>query len=151
MHNKGLLLQNGTQRQMAEELADALVQRGLAVLDHHFLEEAIRATHDAVLVVPAIQVNVHGVADLEREQQREALDSAVAAINKVAVENHRVLFARPAYELKHLEQIIEVPVQIADHTRLGPRRNEGGAAPARRVVDAVRRQSCAPFRAQPRA
>ena len=75
--------------------------------------EAVDAINGRALVVAAKDEEVLGVLDLVREQQADALQAVLAAVDVVA-EEEVVRVRREAAVLKQPQQVVELPVDVAD-------------------------------------
>ena len=63
--------------------------RALSAPAHAFIAEAVEGVDLLVLVVAAEQVDLGGVADLEREEEHEDLERVRAAVDVVSEEEVR--------------------------------------------------------------
>ena len=83
-----------------------------AVLAQALVVEAVDLGDLPALVVAADQRDAVGVADLEGQEEEEGLDGVVAPIDEVA-EEEVVLVGTLAPDLEQLDEVVELPVDVA--------------------------------------
>ena len=72
-------------------------------------------------MVAADQGDAVGVADLEGQEEEEGLDGVVAPVDEVA-EEQVVLVGTLAPDLEQLDEVVELPVDIAAYLKGANRR-----------------------------
>ena len=72
-------------------------------------------------MVAADQGDAVGVADLEGQEEEEGLDGVVAPVDEVA-EEEVVLVGTLAPDLEQLDEVVELPVDVAAYLTVAKRR-----------------------------
>lgn len=112
MHCKHRTVYNRAYRDVCKKLAECVVH-GCAVLLLALDLEPVRARELEGLVVAAQEADVRRVLELEDEQQQDALDRVVPAVDVVPEEQEPVQ-AGVAGDGEDVQQIVELAVDVAD-------------------------------------
>ena len=87
-----------------------------AVLAQAFVVEAVDLGDLPTFVIATDESDAVGIADLEGQKEEEGLDGVVAPIDKVA-EEQVILVGAFAADLEQLDEVVELPVDIAAYLR----------------------------------
>lgn len=111
VHAKGLLVDEGRQREIVENFGAVPPHIHTAVLAEAFVVEAIDLGDLARLVVAADKRNAVRIAHFERQQQKEGLHAVKAAVHEVA---HKEIIGAGtvATHLEKLDQVKELAVDV---------------------------------------
>ena len=126
MQGEHFILDNCRQWKVLEDLCEEFPYRLSPILLNAFIVEAIIAIDFAVLMVTPEEGDAAAVFDLEDEDVQEGLYAIEAAIHIVAHEEE-VSFLRKnkeygklAADFEYLQQVVELPVDVATHGHRGP-------------------------------
>mmetsp|Transcript_11238 Transcript_11238/g.21117 ORF Transcript_11238/g.21117 Transcript_11238/m.21117 type:complete len:338 (+) Transcript_11238:982-1995(+) len=122
VNNKSLLVDNVTQRKPAEHLAED-VRHLASVLCLYFALEPVNLVHALALVVASRKVKRVWIQALESEESENDLSTPGASIDKVSIEEVRIGLARHVIQLKNVQKIEELAVDVTAHGELAPFRD----------------------------
>mmetsp|Transcript_27616 Transcript_27616/g.87527 ORF Transcript_27616/g.87527 Transcript_27616/m.87527 type:complete len:639 (-) Transcript_27616:230-2146(-) len=110
-----LALDDRADGQVPEDL-DEHGEGEVVVLALHLVLEAVHLADGVLLVVPPVEHDVlRPQSALEGHEDAADLQPHLAAVHEVAVEDVPVLLAGQAALLQDVEQVRDLPVQVADH------------------------------------
>ena len=112
VHAEDLLVDDGRQADVVEDLRAVLPHANRAVLAQALVVEAVHLGDLTRLVVAAYERDAVRIAHLEREQEQKGLDAVEAAVDKVAQEQV-VGLGHVASDPEELLQIVELAVYVA--------------------------------------
>ena len=112
VHAEDCAVDQRREREVVEEVGEEPPDVRAAVFPHALVVEAVDLRDLPALVVAADQRDAVGVADLEGQEEEEGLDGVVAPIDEVA-EEEVVLVGTLAPDLEQLDEVVELPVDVA--------------------------------------
>lgn len=107
-----LVVNEGGQGQVVEEVREELPHVRIAILAQALIVEAVHLRNLPTLVVAAQDGDALGIADLERDEKRDSLDGEVSTIDVVAHEEVIGVWIG-ASDLEQLHQVVELAVDVA--------------------------------------
>ena len=120
MHAENFAVDDGCQREKVEHLAAVLPHSGGPVLVQTLLVEAVHLCDLPGLVVAPYEGDFGGVLYLETHQKCERLETIVTPVHIVAEEDVIHLVWEPARRAEELQQVVELPVDVAADGYRGP-------------------------------
>ena len=102
---------------------NVLPRVGATILAQAFVVKAVHLSHLAALVVAAKQSNAFGIPGLVRQQKLQGFDAVMPAVDVIAHE-HVVVAGNGAALLKQVQQIKELPVDVAANDSLAHARTQ---------------------------
>mmetsp|Transcript_34997 Transcript_34997/g.74574 ORF Transcript_34997/g.74574 Transcript_34997/m.74574 type:complete len:290 (-) Transcript_34997:23-892(-) len=119
MHDKGLVFEQGGERQIPEGLAEE-EHEFLLVLDLNLIRESILVVGHLGLMISTIQMHGTGMLQLESIYGEQHLHGPDATVHEVAVEEHWIGGAGHAADIfEHVQEVEELAVQVPYYGDLG--------------------------------
>ena len=118
MKTEDLVLDDGSQREIVEQVSEGSPDVGRTVLAHALVVKAVDLCNLARFVISSQDVHALGVADLVAEEKRDSFDRVVATIDVVTHEEI-VRIGWEATDLEQFHQIVELAVDIAANSNGG--------------------------------
>mmetsp|Transcript_138615 Transcript_138615/g.431148 ORF Transcript_138615/g.431148 Transcript_138615/m.431148 type:complete len:561 (-) Transcript_138615:97-1779(-) len=115
--DEDLVVEHVAQRRRAEELDEDVAQL-LLVLHLDLAEEAVEGVGHLRLVVPTVHEDVARLPELQGEDREHHLDAPRTAVHEVAIEDEGVVGRGQAGQAQHVVEVVELPVQVANHCDL---------------------------------
>mmetsp|Transcript_108951 Transcript_108951/g.347871 ORF Transcript_108951/g.347871 Transcript_108951/m.347871 type:complete len:205 (-) Transcript_108951:377-991(-) len=117
VHHENLGVHHVRQGQPTEGLREGveepLALRPVAVIE--FLREAVEEVQLYSLMVPSVQSDRLREAQLQCKQRENDLQGVRASVHKVAIEEIRVVISGHTCELEDPQEVVVLPMKIADH------------------------------------
>ena len=111
VETEDLVVDEGRQRQVVEEVGEVFPHVGVAVFAEAFVVEAVDLGDLPGFVVASEDGDALGVADLEGDEEGHGLDGEVAPVNVVAHEEVVGVRVGTA-DLEELHQVVELAVDV---------------------------------------
>ena len=112
MQTENLILDDSCERQIVEEVGEVLPHVGVAVLAEALVVEAVDLGDLSALVVASQDSDSLLEAHFETDEQRDRLDTVVAAVNVVPHEQIVSIRTAPT-NLEQLHEVVELAVDVA--------------------------------------
>mmetsp|Transcript_88209 Transcript_88209/g.246809 ORF Transcript_88209/g.246809 Transcript_88209/m.246809 type:complete len:317 (-) Transcript_88209:327-1277(-) len=122
VHHEDLAVEDVAEGQEIKGNAEKGVERGVVLRDH-LRHEPVVLVQASRLVIATCKEHTPGVQQFPSEQAQHDLDRERTSVHKVAIEDVRVFLGRNPVQLKDVQEIVKLTVDVAADRDLAPFRH----------------------------